>query len=629
MLNQETKRNINLLRDILVGKVPDPKSQVEQIMIALIYKFMNDMDRESVEELGGEPTFFVNEYKEFSWDNLFSPRVSGNEMVEIYTKGVSSLETNPNIPNLFRSIFKDALIPYKDPETLRLFLTQINKFDYSKDYEQLGDGFEYLLSLLSAQGDAGQFRTPRHLIDFLVEVVNPKKNETILDPASGTSGFLIAAFKHIIKLNSENDSGDLLTSTDREKIMSNISGYDISPDMVKIGLSNMYLHGFPEPNIFEYDTLTSDEKWNQYFDVFLANPPFMTPTGGIKPHNKFKNKSSRAEVLFLDYMLLHMKPKGRMGVIVPESIMFQNNSKYRELRKDLINAGLYAVVSLPQGVFLPYAEVKTSIIFTDKTLQKDEILFSFVENDGYSLTDSRSKIEKDDLPAIKKDINNFKNKNYTFNKSKIIKKEEILNNEEISLNPKAYKKQVINSDYEIVIMNELLEEVKDRNVEQKYEVSSVTNDDGLVNPDTKFSHQVASKDTSKYKLVKQNNFVYNPSRINVGSITINRESKTVCVSPMYVVFKVKDEKMILSDFLYIFLTSKKFINSLSEYTSGSVRQTLKFKDLAKIKIPLPPIDKQQGIIEEVENYKKTIQKNISEINDMESQISSVINNIYN
>ena len=199
MLNQETKRNINLLRDILVGKVPDPKSQVEQIMIALIYKFMNDMDRESVEELGGEPTFFVNEYKEFSWDNLFSPRVSGNEMVEIYTKGVSSLETNPNIPNLFRSIFKDALIPYKDPETLRLFLTQINKFDYSKDYEQLGDGFEYLLSLLSAQGDAGQFRTPRHLIDFLVEVVNPKKNETILDPASGTSGFLIAAFKHIIK----------------------------------------------------------------------------------------------------------------------------------------------------------------------------------------------------------------------------------------------------------------------------------------------------------------------------------------------------------------------------------------------------------------------------------------------
>ncbi len=200
MLDSETKRRIDSARDILVGKVPDPKSQVEQITIALIYKFMDDMDRQSI-EMGGKASFFKGEFKKYGWGNIFDPRLGGVEMLNLYGEAITRMSQNANLPELFRNIFKNAYLPYRDPETLKLFLKTINDFIYDHS-EKLGDAFEYLLSVLGSQGDAGQFRTPRHIIDFMVQVVDPKKNETVLDPACGTAGFLISAYKHIINANS-------------------------------------------------------------------------------------------------------------------------------------------------------------------------------------------------------------------------------------------------------------------------------------------------------------------------------------------------------------------------------------------------------------------------------------------
>src|SRR5690606_32652579 len=208
-----------------------------------------------------------------------------------------------------------------------------------------GDAFEYLLSVMGSQGDAGQFRTPRHIIDFLVAIIDPDKGETILDPACGTAGFLISAYKHILLKYSKKPSkdgsstdvacqngtdvacnvpsdkisnifsynqlpdsdkfplkGDLLTPDDRKKLIQNFAGYDISPDMVRLSLVNLYLHGFSDPHINEYDTLSSEDRWNENFDVVLANPPFMSPKGGIRPHKKFSINSNRSEVLFVDYI---------------------------------------------------------------------------------------------------------------------------------------------------------------------------------------------------------------------------------------------------------------------------------------------------------------------------------------
>ena len=406
MLDTETKRRIDTARDILVGKVPDPKSQVEQMTIALIYKFMDDMDRESV-EMGGKRGFFVGEHEKYSWSNIFNPRLGGNEMLNLYAEAITRMSQNPNLPELFRNIFKNAYLPYRDPETLKLFLKTINEFTYDHS-ERLGDAFEYLLLVLGSQGDAGQFRTPRHIIDFMVEIVSPKKNELILDPACGTAGFLISAYKHITRENTSekyrssngNGMGDLLTPDERKKLLTNFKGYDISPDMVRLSLVNMYLHGFVDPQIYEYDTLTSEDRWNDYADVILANPPFMTPKGGIKPHKRFSLQSNRSEVLFVDYMAEHLTPTGRAAVIVPEGIIFQSANAYKQLRKMLVENYLYAVVSLPAGVFQPYSGVKTSILLMDKMLSKktDSILFVKIENDGFDLGAQRCPIDRNDLP---------------------------------------------------------------------------------------------------------------------------------------------------------------------------------------------------------------------------------------
>ena len=407
MLDADTKRRIDTARDILVGKVPDPKSQVEQITIALIYKFMDDLDAES-EEMGGQRKFFSDGFARYGWAKLMQPGLGGHETLNLYAEAITTMPENPGIPPLFRDIFSNAYLPYRDPETLRAFLKVIDAFTYDHS-ERLGDAFEYLLSVLGSQGDAGQFRTPRHIIDFIVAVIDPKKDEVVLDPACGTAGFLISSYKHILAANAGEDGHSQLTPDERGRLADNFKGYDISPDMVRLSLVNMYLHGFAAPHIFEYDTLTSEERWNEYADVVLANPPFMSPKGGIRPHNRFSVQSKRSEVLFVDYMAEHLTPTGRAGIIVPEGIIFQSQRAHKQLRKMLVEDYLVAVVSLPAGVFNPYSGVKTSILILDKSLARraGHVAFFKVSNDGFDLGAQRRPIDRDDLPRAQAEIADY------------------------------------------------------------------------------------------------------------------------------------------------------------------------------------------------------------------------------
>ena len=404
MLDTDTKRRIDTARDILVGKVPDPKSQVEQITIALIYKFMDDMDAEA-EELGGKRKFFTKEFARYGWAKLMRSGLGGHELLGLYAEGITKMPQNPGIPLLFRDIFKNAYLPYRDPETLKSFLKIIDEFTYDHS-ERLGDAFEYLLSVLGSQGDAGQFRTPRHIIDFMVAIIDPKKNQTVLDPACGTAGFLISSYKHILRANTDSKGNSRLTPDEKGRLAKNFKGYDISPDMVRLSLVNMYLHGFTDPHIYEYDTLTSEDRWNEFADVILANPPFMSPKGDIKPHKRFSIQAKRSEVLFVDYMAEHLTTNGRAGIIVPEGIIFQSQTAYTQLRKMLVENSLVAVISLPAGVFNPYSGVKTSILILDKSLarQSDTIAFFKVENDGFGLGAQRRAFDKNDLPQVQAEL---------------------------------------------------------------------------------------------------------------------------------------------------------------------------------------------------------------------------------
>ena len=459
------KGNINKaiddLRDTIVGKIPLPNTQVEQITLALLYKFMDDMDNASI-TLGGNKTFFAGDYEKYSWKKIMSQSIGAQTRYNLYVEALEKFYVHPNLPDTFKSIFKNATVPYRDPETLTNFLKIIDKeFDYS-DSEQLGDAYEYLLSILGSQGDLGQFRTPRNIIDFIVEMVEPKKENTILDPACGTAGFLISAYKYILRNNTDETEGDKLSFDEKKQILNNICGYDIEPSMVKIAEMNLYLHGAAEPKIYEYDTLTMDDKWNDKYACILANPPFMTPKGGIKPHSRFGVKANKAEVLFVDYIQSHLNINGRAGIIVPEGIIFQTGKAYKDLRKNLIENSLVAVISLPNGIFNPYSPVKTSILLLDKKLakEKEDILFVELKNDGYTLGTQRKPTEGNEIPEITKVFKDYKEgTNINYDKALIISKERLLK-DTCSLDINKYKEITIEKiEYEDpkVILKQIIE----------------------------------------------------------------------------------------------------------------------------------------------------------------------------
>lgn len=623
MLDQETKRRIDTARDILVGKLPNPQAQVEQITIAMIYKFMDDMDKEAM-EFGGEATFFTGEFEKYSWTKIFDPKLGGFEMLALYGEAIVKLNQNPNIPQLFRDIFKNAFLPYRDPETLKLFLKIINEFTYDHS-EKLGDAFEYLLSVLGSQGDAGQFRTPRHIIDFIVSIVQPKKEETICDPACGTAGFLISAYKHILNENTKKTKGDLLTPDDRKKLIYNFTGYDISAEMVRLSLVNMYLHGFPTPHIYEYDTLTSEERWGDYFDIILANPPFMTPKGGIRPHKKFAMQANRSEVLFVDYIMEHINPTtGRAAVIVPEGIIFQSAGAYKELRKLLVEKNyLYSIVSLPAGIFQPYSGVKTSILLLDKTLAKktDKILFVKITNDGFSLGAQRKEISQNDLPdaanLIKKYVAAVKNDDLT-----------LIDLNTLPLNALIAEKKLIANGGEYNLSADRYR-IIDRNRHQKHEWIEIGEICNLINGrafkpeewetdingglpiiriqnlnDKEASFNYYSGDVHDKHLVNTGDLLFSWSGSRGTSFGAHIWNGPKAVLNQHI-FKVEFSEKVHKKYLLYALNAA--VDEVEDNLHGGVGLVHITKgNLARIKIPVPTLSIQDEFVAKIEQYEKII-----------------------
>ena len=602
MLDTDTKRRIDTARDILVGKVPDPKSQVEQITIALIYKFMDDIDGQS-EELGGKRTFFAGDFARYGWPKLVRSGLGGFEMLNLYAEAITRMPENPGIPPLFRSIFSNAYLPYRDPETLRAFLRIIDEFTYDHS-ERLGDAFEYLLSVLGSQGDAGQFRTPRHIIDFIVAVVDPKKDETVLDPACGTAGFLISSYNHIKNANTNTDDRghDTLTPDERRRLANNFRGYDISPDMVRLSLANMYLHSFAAPHIYEYDTLTSDDRWNDYADVILANPPFMSPKGGIRPHNRFSVQSRRSEVLFVDYIAEHLTTTGRAGIIVPEGVIFQSQRAHTQLRKTLVEQYLVAVVSLPSGVFNPYSGVKTSILILDRTLARraDRIAFFKVENDGYDLGAQRRPVDKDDLPVVRAELGEYLRRlrvgescdDFAPQMGLVVPKGRIADGDDYNLSGDRYRESGIQTtNWPTVPLGDVCEVRKGTAITRKEVVEgTIPVIAGGQSPST--FHNKANRTGETITV--------SASGAYAGFIAYFDEP--IFASDCSTI-KPKDQRLV-SRFLFHVLKFKQ--SEIYTMQVGMGQPHVYPKDLASFQIPLPPLGVQRKIVAEIEGHQRVI-----------------------
>ncbi len=597
MLDSATKQRIDKARDVLVGKVPDPKSQVEQITLALIYKFMHDMDQQA-ERLGGKATFFVGKYKKYAWTSVYSTKIGGHELIGLYGDALAQMSLNPNLPPLFRDIFKNAFLPYRDPETLRLFLSVINEFSYDHS-EMLGDAYEYLLSVLGSQGDAGQFRTPRHIIDFIVEVVGPTKTDRILDPACGTAGFLIAAFKYILKTNTKTREGDLLTTKDRKELGNNLVGYDISPDMVRMSLVNMYLHGFSNPSIHEYDTLTSEERWDDKADVILANPPFMSPKGGIRPHGNFRISAKRSEVLFVDYMLEHLTPQGKAGIIVPEGIIFQDGSAYRLLREALIKEALIGVISLPSGVFQPYSGVKTSVLILDKNKARSnpKIMFSEVKAIGVSLGIKQAIVERNDLPHVLLDFKAYYEDKPVSLHSWLVDRSTILANGSI-LSSEPYRPALAKGGTLLVTLEEVCTLAKGHYSSTQTEPGQYPLIVTAKSPLTASTFEIDG-DAVCVPLI---------SSTGHGRATLSRihyASGKFAVANLLAVLQPKNEEVLIPKYLYYVLDGKK--DRMAGLMKGAANVNMKLEDLAEFQIPLPPLPVQEALVAELERFRKMIE----------------------
>ena len=621
MLNADTKRHIDAARDVLVGVAPNPMTQIDQITYALIYKFMDDMDQAAI-KAGGIPSFFVGELEPFSWSRLMDSRTGNQERMNLYSEALTQFGLADQLPELFRTIFKSAFLPYRSPETLGLFLKEINYFDYVHP-EELGNAYEYLLSIMSAQGEAGQFRTPRHIIDFVVDIVNPNLTDTVLDPACGTGGFLISSYNHILEqhdgIGATGEKETPLTPEQRKKLMQNFVGYDIDQSMVRIAQVNMYLHLFKNPKIFQYDSLTNDERWNEKFEVILANPPFMTPKGGIKPHNKFGLKSNRAEVLFVDYILNHLRPSGRAGIIIPEGILFKNDAAYKELRKNLILQGLYAVISLPRGIFQPYSNEKTSVLLIDPKVsgKHEELLFVSPQDVGFDAGATKRPIDKNDLPesiSILRDWQQGKNvEGRLVNK---VLKAKIGENGNFSLLGDRYKEGLDYSEskWQMVPLGEILEYEQPT----KYIVKSVDYEDSFNTP---------VLTAGKTFILGYTNEVDGIFRDDLPVIIF--DDFTTSIKYVDFPFKVKSSAMKIlkaredrAHIRYVYYAMQNIHFPFTEHKRYWI------SEYSKIEIPLPSLEEQRKILSQIDLLERQIEESRTQIEELEVQIQSTVEELW-
>jgi type I restriction enzyme M protein len=480
---------------------------------------------------------------------------------------------------------------------------------------------------MSSQGDAGQFRTPRHIIDFIVDVLNPTKNDKILDPACGTAGFLVSSYNHILEQHDGiNDSGikeKPLTPDERKKLMQNLQGYDIDPTMVRIAQVNMYLHQFKNPQIFQYDSLTSEERWDDKFDVILANPPFMSPKGGIKPHNKFGLESNRSEVLFVNYIVNHLRPKGRAGIIVPEGIIFQGGKAYKELRKGLVQNGLTAVVSLPGGVFQPYSGVKTSILIFDKEVsqRKAEVAFIKISFDGFDSGAGKKPINKNDLPEAVSAIRNWsEDKKFDSSIISFVSKDTLGEDGEYNLTGDRYKtaSDYSNSKWPIVSLSDLeddgsVEFLRGQNLSKSElnpqgKSSAIHYGELYTSYGPVISH-VFSRTDADHKIKSLAGDVLLPATQTADALGMARASaldlEGVIIGGDINIIRTRNSK-VLGSYLAFIISNPPMKISLAQMAKGANILHISNSDLRKLSFPLPPLEVQEKIVAELNGYSEIV-----------------------
>jgi type I restriction enzyme M protein len=406
MITGELKNKIDKIWETFwTGGITNPLTVIEQFTYLLFIKGLDEAETQREQEaalLGIEfERIFPEDKQHLRWSKF--KNLEASQMYEIVSKEVfpfiKSLHVNKN--SAYAKYMSDAIFMIPTPQMLSKIVDGIDKLPL-KDRDLQGDLYEYLLSKIATAGTNGQFRTPRHIINMMVELVKPTPEDIIVDPAAGSAGFLVAAGEYLRKHRS-----DLFLVQSLKEHFNNhmFYGFDMDRTMLRIGAMNMMLHGIENPNIEYRDSLSEQNKDKDKYTLVLANPPFKGSLDYEAVSSDLLKiaKTKKTELLFLALFLRILKTGGRCACIVPDGVLFGSSKAHKDIRKEIVeNHKLEAIISMPSGVFKPYAGVSTAIMIFTKTGVggTDQVWFYDMKADGYSLDDKRTPIEENDIPDI-------------------------------------------------------------------------------------------------------------------------------------------------------------------------------------------------------------------------------------
>jgi type I restriction enzyme M protein len=449
-MTPEIRRSLDQIRDYLYGGgYPDPVSNAEQLVFLFFFYLVEGLDAENE----ARATVLKQPYQSlfkgvWTLRNPLNALAKGETSIprprfrwSVWAKGLSGEPLVRFVRDEVFPFFAEAAgngavnfmhgarLVIDEPTVLTQVVTLVDGLRLDRaDADTKGDLFEHVLRQIKQAGELGQFRTPRHIIRAIVEIIEPKIGETVYDPAAGTAGFLVAAYNHIRLANSSPGAiqevevdgktqrrglGDKLSAAHLAVLQNKtFFGNDVDPKMVRLATMNLTLRGLPNVHVLLRNVLTTTLDAERKADlglpqdgynIVLANPPFSGRVDKDRIVDDVKVGTTTAtELLFLKYMMDSLKPGGRCGVIVPEGVLFGSTGAHKELRRQLIeNNRVEAVMSLPGGVFQPYSGVKTSVLFFRKSGKTENVLFLHADNDGYKLDANHdTPIPEDDLPDL-------------------------------------------------------------------------------------------------------------------------------------------------------------------------------------------------------------------------------------
>lgn len=443
MITGELRSKVDKIWEIFwTGGITNPLSVIEQFTYLLFIKGLDDKQTDlerNAEFLGIEvEKIFKDEQQNLRWQKF--KQLSASDMYETVSKKVFPFikTMHDDKDSAFTKYMDDAIFMIPTPQMLEKIVTNIDLLPLS-DGDTKGDLYEYLLSKVATAGTNGQFRTPRHIIKMMVELMKPTPTDIIVDPAAGSAGFLVEAGEYL-KRNNE----DLFAIKELKDHYNNdmFFGNDMDRTMLRIGAMNMMLHGVEKPNIEYRDSLSESNKDREKYTLVLANPPFKGSLDydSVSADLLKVTKTKKTELLFLALFLRTLKKGGRCASIVPDGVLFGSSNAHKSIRKEIVEKHhLHAIISMPSGVFKPYAGVSTAIMIFTKTGAggTDNVWFYDMQADGLSLDDKRQPVEENNIPDIISryhNLENEKNRKRT-EQSFFVRKEEIVNNEyDLSIN---------------------------------------------------------------------------------------------------------------------------------------------------------------------------------------------------